>query len=73
MINARINKEKLLTIRSLLPHGANLLIAKKVGCTHVTVSRVLNGKSDYPGVIEEALRIIGKRKLIVKKAEEVLS
>lgn len=72
MESARINEKDLLTVRDLLPHGSGKKIADKLGCTPYTVSRVLNGKSIYPGVIEEALKIIEKRKSLVEKVKEVL-
>lgn len=68
-----IPREKLSTIRDLLPHGSNKKIAKRVGCTQFTVSRVLNGKSEYPGVMEEALRIIRMKKSLVKEVDKVLA
>ena len=67
-----ISREKLLTLRNLLPHGSNRRIAKRVGCTQQTVSRTLNGKSEYPGVIKEALRIIKMKKSLVADVNETL-
>ena len=60
-----ISREKLLTLRKLLPHGSVKLIAKRVGCSIETASMALNGKIEHLEVIKEALRIIKKKKSVV--------
>ena len=68
----RLSTEYLTKIRELLPHGSVKLISQKMGCTQTTASRVLNGKSNFPGVLEEALAIVEDQMKVVKKAENVL-
>jgi hypothetical protein len=67
----KLSKEKLSKIRILLPQGSGRKISKILGCTECTVSRVLNGASDFTGVLEEALKIIEERKALLKKIEEM--
>ena len=72
MTRKLISDKKLSTIKALLPHGSSKIIAEKLGCRVETVSRVLSGKSIYPGIIEEALKIVKRQKALVRKVNKAL-
>lgn len=67
-----ITEDKLSTLRDMLPHGSGKRIAEKLGCSQILVSRVLNGKSNCPQVINAALEIIKDNNRLNKMVDRVL-
>ena len=65
--------QNLKALRPILPKGYTKLIAEKTGCSEMTVSNALQGKTRRYDIINCAIELAMENKAILEKLNEVVN